>query len=92
MLTIPEKRGAKYSHEISEGGEVNPLALASIVVFGVMGLGSSLFCRAIWLWCDFQEGNEIDWKRQALLAFLVPGAYIIAMVEVMSCTGILFVP
>jgi len=63
-----------------------------IIVFGIMGFGSNLFFRTIWLYCEWQEGNEIDWQRQMMLTFLVPGTWILVMIELMWITGFIFVP
>jgi hypothetical protein len=63
-----------------------------VLIFGVMGFGSNLFFRAIWLYCEWQEGNEIDWKRQIMLTLLVPGAYIFVFIEILAATGIIYIP
>jgi hypothetical protein len=66
--------------------------LMIVMIFGVMGFGSNLFFRCIWLYCEWQEGNEIDWARQMMLTFLVPGAYILVLLEIMAITGVIFIP
>ena len=66
--------------------------LLIVMIFGVMGFGSNLFFRVIWLYCEWQEGNEIDWARQIMLTFLVPGAYILVLLEIMAITGVIFIP
>jgi hypothetical protein len=58
-----------------------------LLVFGVLGFGVNLFGRAIYLYCEWRDGNEINWKRQAFLTFVIPFAYILAMVEVMAILG-----
>jgi len=70
------------------------MALLTILmfVFGVMGFCSNLFYRVIWLYCEWREGNTIDWKMQALLTFLVPAAYTLVMAELMMTVGFVFVP
>ena len=62
------------------------------LIFGVMGFGANLFFRAIWLYCEWQEGNTIDWPRQLMLTFGVPGAWMFTMVELMLSEGFVFVP
>ncbi len=57
-----------------------------LFIFGIMGFSANMFARAIWMYCDWREG-QIDWKRHALLAFLVPGAYLLVMVELMAALG-----
>jgi hypothetical protein len=61
------------------------------LVFGVMGFISNLFFRIIWVYCEWREGNEIDWKRQILLALGVPAAYLFVMLELMMAEGFVFV-
>jgi hypothetical protein len=61
------------------------------LVFGVMGFISNLFFRAIWLYCEWREGNEIDWQRQVMLTFAVPGAYLFVMIELMMVEGFVFI-
>jgi hypothetical protein len=67
-----------------------PLLL--VLVFGVMGFASNLFFRVIWIYCEWQEGNEIDWIRQIMLTFMVPGAWALVMLEIMAITGAFFIP
>jgi hypothetical protein len=70
------------------------MALLTILmfVFGVMGFCSNLFFRVIWLYCEWREGNTIEWPRQVLLTFFVPAAYTLVMVELMMTVGFVFVP
>ena len=70
------------------------MSMLSLVwfIFGVMGFGANLFFRVIWLYCEWEEGNPIDWSRQLMLTFLVPGAYIFAMLELMIVEGCVFLP
>ncbi len=60
-------------------------------VFGVMGFAGNLFFRVIWLYCEWEEGNPIDWSRQLMLTFLVPGAYLFTMAELMIVEGFVFI-
>ena len=71
---------------------VTSFPLLLVLVFGVMGFASNLFFRVIWIYCEWQEGNEIDWIRQMMLTFMVPGAWALVMLEVMAITGCFFIP
>jgi hypothetical protein len=66
---------------------LNTAALTMLLVFGVLGFGVNLFTRAIYLYCEWREGNKVDWKWQAFLTFAIPIVYILAMVEVMAVFG-----
>lgn len=61
-------------------------------VFGVMGFTANLFFRVIWLYCEWQEGAQIDWSRQLMLTFAVPAAWSFAMMELMLVEGCIFLP
>jgi len=63
-----------------------------VMIFGVMGFSTNLFFRVIWLYCELQEGNDINWGMQALLTFGVPAAWIFVMLECLISTGLVFVP
>lgn len=63
-----------------------------IFVFGIMGFGTNLLFRGIYLFCEVQDGNEINWKYQAMVTLMVPCAYLLAMLEIMLSEGILVVP
>lgn len=63
-----------------------------LMLLGVMGFGTNFVFRVFYIFCEIQDGNEINWRFQALITFLVPAAYMIAMVEVFMSTGILLVP
>lgn len=66
----------------------NAAAVSLLIIFGVMGFSANLFFRAIYIFCEWREGNTIDWPYQALLTFAVPVAYVLAMWEVIICMGI----
>ena len=66
---------------------MNNAALTMLLVFGVLGFSVNLFGRAIYLYYEWREGNEINWKWQAFLTFAIPFAYILAMVEVIAILG-----
>ena len=71
---------------------MNGLALMILLVFGVMGFGTNLFFRAIYVYCEWQEGNPIDWRWQSLVTLAVPAAYTLVMAEVMMLTGMVVLP
>ena len=62
--------------------EVYPITL--LVIFGVMGFSVNLFFRVIYLYCEWREGNDINWGWQAFLTFVVPAAYIVALLEIVA--------
>lgn len=71
---------------------MDPMLLILILLLGVMGFGGNFVFRVFYIFCEIQDGNEIDWRYQALITFLVPCAYLIAMLEVFFGTGIILVP
>lgn len=71
---------------------MDPMVLILILIVGVMGFSFNFVFRVWNLFCEYQEGNEIDWKFQALITFLVPGAYLLAISEVFLGTGIIVIP
>jgi hypothetical protein len=58
-----------------------------LLVFGLMGFGVNLFIRAIFLYEDWQNGDEINWEFQLLLTFGVPVAITVAAAESMAILG-----
>jgi hypothetical protein len=68
------------------------MLLVMLLVFGVMGFGTNLFFRSVYLYCEWQEGNPIDWRWQALVTLGIPAAYVLVMAELMTVTGVIFVP
>jgi len=65
----------------------NDIATVILVVFCVLGFGVNLFVRVIFIYSDLQNGEEINWWRQAFLTFAVPAACIFAIVESMAVLG-----
>jgi len=68
-----------------------------VLIFGVMGFASNLFYRAIWLYCEWREGNmmewnRLDWGKQAFLTFGVPGAWVFFMLVSLYSTGMVLIP
>jgi hypothetical protein len=70
---------------------MNPYLVIILIVFGVLGLSWRILFRLIYLWSEFEEGNEVNWKLQMFLTFAEPVAYLIVMVELMWALGIFVV-
>lgn len=64
------------------------LAFIILIVFGVLGFGVNLFFRTIYLYEEWQEGNEIDWWWQAFITFAIPATSVFAIAEVMGILGL----
>jgi hypothetical protein len=62
-------------------------AILFLFVFGAMGFSANLFIRAIFLYDDWQNGDEINWTLQAFLTFAVPLAIVVALAESMWAIG-----
>lgn len=58
------------------------VVVSLLIIFGVLDFGVSLIARAAHIYFEWRDGEEINWTMQILLAFAVPAAYIIAMIEV----------
>jgi hypothetical protein len=63
-------------------------AFIFLFVFGAMGFSANLFIRAIFLFDDWQNGDEINWALQAFLTLGVPLAIVIAVAESMWALGL----
>jgi len=66
---------------------MNTIAGILVVVFSVLGFSVNLFARVIFLYEAWQDGDEIDWARQAFLTFAVPAAFVFATTESMAALG-----
>lgn len=49
---------------------------------GVLGWSTSLFTNLVWWWCEWREGNEINWGSDVAYSFFVPLAFIFPIVEI----------
>ncbi len=58
-----------------------------LIVFCVLGFSVNLFIRAIFLYLDWQNGEEINWWWQFYLTFAIPVACIFGIFESMAVLG-----
>ncbi len=65
----------------------NDILTIILIVFCVLGFGVNLFVRAIALYLDIKNGEDIDWWLQAVLAFAIPLGCIFGLVESMAVLG-----
>lgn len=65
------------------------LTLLSVFVLGlgVFGWTANIFYRAVVIYCDFNEGLEIDWGKQIFLTVLIPIGYLFPMLEIVLIYG-----
>ena len=71
---------------------MNALALFILLIFGVMGFGVNFFFRLVYVYCEWREGNTIDWRFQSFVTLCVPIAYTLALGEIMLATGLIVIP
>jgi hypothetical protein len=60
--------------------------LIVIVAFlvGIMGWTVTPFFQPLMWYCEWRDGNHINWGLDAALMMLVPGATIFAVVEIFA--------
>lgn len=49
---------------------------------GIMGWGVSALFNALWWYCEWREGNEINWGFDVALTLAVPFAWMFAILEI----------
>ncbi len=64
------------------------LAFIILFVFGVLGFSVNLLFRIVYLYEDWQDGNDIHWWWEAFLTFAVPATCVFAIAEVMAILGL----
>jgi hypothetical protein len=64
------------------------LAIVILLVFGVLGYSTNLFFRTIYLYEEWQDGNDIHWWWQAFLTFAVPATCVFGIAETMAVLGL----
>ncbi|HEY9788050.1 MAG TPA: hypothetical protein V6D17_21860 [Candidatus Obscuribacterales bacterium] len=64
-------------------------AIILVVAFmtGIMGWGMSVFTNAVYWYCEWREGNDINWGSEAFYSFAMPFAwlYSIFVIVVLYC-------
>lgn len=49
---------------------------------GIMGWSTSLFTNVVWWYCEWREGNEINFGSDVAWTFAVPFAWLFAIFEI----------
>lgn len=49
---------------------------------GVLGWSSSLFTNLVWWYCEWREGNDINWGSDAAWTVAIPFAYLFVLAEI----------
>ncbi len=58
------------------------VALTVAFLTGILGWTSSFFFNGVWWWCEWREGNDINWGSDVGYTFVVPFAYVFAIFEI----------
>lgn len=60
-------------------------AIVLIITFltGVLGWSTSLFTNCVWWYCEWREGNDINFGSDVAYTFFVPGAWLFAIFEIL---------
>lgn len=58
-----------------------------LFVFGAMGFAANLFVRAIFVYEDWQNDDQINWRLQLFVTFGVPITKIYAIDRAMAILG-----
>lgn len=49
---------------------------------GIMGWSTSLFTNVVWWYCEWRDGNEINFGSDVAWTFAVPFAWLFAIFEI----------
>jgi hypothetical protein len=49
---------------------------------GIMGWTSTVFTNAVWWFCEWREGNDINWGSDVAYSLAVPFAWLFAIFEI----------
>jgi hypothetical protein len=49
---------------------------------GILGWSTSLFTNIVWWYCEWREGNKIDWGGDVAWTIAVPFATLFALFEI----------
>lgn len=52
------------------------------VMTGVLGWSTSLFTNAVYWYCDWRDGTEINWGSDVAYTLAVPCAWLFAIFEI----------
>ncbi len=63
------------------------IVLLCAFLFGIMGWGMTLYFYIVYWWCDWQEGNPINWGFDTVTLVTVPFAYLFVIIEIALLYG-----
>ena len=58
------------------------IVLLITAMTGVLGWSTGLFTNAVWWYCEWREGNEINWGSDVFYTLLIPFAFLFPIAEI----------
>lgn len=62
--------------------DVWSLLLLLALMTGIMGWGMNVYVNAVYWYCEWREGNDINWGLDTAFMVAVPFAWMFAILEI----------